>query len=65
MYKLTLALSISAWVQVDLLQPTAVSGLMIQGRTAGNGQRVTVLQVLYSNDENDWKKATVSGTDVS
>ena len=67
MYKVNLhfTLSISAWVQVDLLQPTDVSGLLIQGRGAGSNQRVTALQLLHSNDANNWQKATVNGNDVS
>ena len=61
---LTLTLSISAWVQVDLLLTKTVSGLLIQARK-GSGQRVTALQLLYSNNASNWQKATVDENDVS
>ena len=63
--KLTLTLSISGYVQVNLITPMNVSGVIIQ-RRARVPQWVTALLVLYGNDAKHLKnKATVNGEHVS
>ena len=58
-----LVLLVPGWLQVDLLEPTLVSGFIIQGRV--KPQHVTSLHFLYSNNTWTWHKATEDGYDVS
>ena len=52
--------SFSVWAQVDLLTWTSIGGIIIQDRGEG-GQYVTGLQVHYSEDGQNWEKATKGG----
>ena len=44
---------INPWIQVDLMQPTWITGVMIQGRH-GVLQWVTEYKVEYSSDGQNW-----------
>ena len=63
--KLTLALSISGWLKVNLTSTTAVTGIMMQGRGGQSNQWVTTLRVEHSNDDATWETTTVNGKNVS
>ena len=48
-------LDISQWIQVDLLEETVVSGIVLQGREDCCNQWVTKYKMQFSNDGVNWQ----------